>query len=349
MHIRCLAVHSIVPFAMVALLPSVAAAEPGDLSVDQLSTALDTVWVLLAAVLVFLMQAGFACVECGFTRAKNAVNIMTKNIADFSFGALSYWAIGFALMFGAGTALMGTKGFFMLGDTFESLSWSSVPIPAKFMFQMVFAATAATIVSGAMAERTKFTAYIVYSVVVTALIYPISGHWIWGGGWLAELGMWDFAGSTVVHSVGGWIALVGVLVLGPRIGKYRTDGTPRAMPGHNLPLATLGTLLLWVGWFGFNCGSTMAADAGAISHIAVTTTIAGATGAVTAMFLCWGLYEKPDLGLTLNGALAGLGLHQLPRKEGWLARMARTLSWAGEEGFVGMVPLRMYGPPRFRE
>lgn len=199
-----------------------------------------------------------------------------------------------------------TSGLFVTGDSFAALAWSQVPREAKFIFELVFAATAATIISGAMAGRTKFSAYIICSVAVTALIYPISGHWIWGGGWLAQLGMWDFAGSTVVHSVGGWTALVGAWMLGPRIGKYRADGSPRAVPGHNLPLATLGTLLLWFGWFGFNCGSTMAADATAISHIAVTTSLAAAAGALAAMFLSWKLYEKPDLGLTLNGTLAGL-------------------------------------------
>lgn len=276
---------------------------------EALSVAADTVWVILAAVLVFFMQAGFAYVEAGFTRAKNATNILTKNIVDFCVGTLTYWCFGFALMFGAGNALVGTCGFFLNDASpgaFDSLSWTSVPLSAKFLFQLVFAATAATIVSGAMAERTRFKAYIVYSVLITGIIYPISGHWIWGGGWLADLGMWDFAGSTVVHSVGGWLALVGAWVLGPRIGKYDAKGKAVAIPGHSLPMATLGTFILWLGWFGFNPGSTMAADAGAISHAAVTTNAAAAAGALAALFLSWRLYSRPDLGLALNGALAGL-------------------------------------------
>lgn len=275
----------------------------------ELKTAADTVWVVLAAVLVFFMQAGFAYVEAGFTRAKNATNILTKNLVDFCVGALAYWIIGFGIMFGAGNALFGTSGFFLnesSADTFSSLSWTGVPLMAKYLFQLVFAATAATIVSGAMAERTQFRSYLVYATFICAVVYPVSGHWIWGGGWLANLGMWDFAGSTVVHSLGGWLALIGAWMLGPRIGKYDRDGKALAIPGHSLPMATLGTFILWMGWFGFNPGSTMAADAGAISHIAVTTNMAAAAGAMAALLLSWKLYGKPDLGLSLNGALAGL-------------------------------------------
>jgi len=267
----------------------------------------DTVWTLLTAVLVFFMQAGFAMVETGFTRAKNACNILMKNLMDFSFGTVAYWAVGFGIMFGVGNAFFGTSGFFLhdAGGTFASLDWTKVPLECKYFFQLVFAATAATIVSGAMAERTKFIAYIVYSIVISAIIYPVSGHWIWGGGWLSKLGMWDFAGSTVVHSVGGWIALVGALMLGPRIGKYNPNGSSNAILGHSLPLATLGVFILWLGWFGFNPGSTMAAVP-AISHIATTTNMAAAVGAIAAMLTSWCMFKKPDISMSLNGTLAGL-------------------------------------------
>ncbi len=268
----------------------------------------DTLWVLVAAFLVFFMQAGFAMVESGFTRAKNAVNILMKNLLDFSMGSIAYWAIGFAIMFGAGNAFMGTSGWFVPSDSgvFSSLEWSSVPTHAAWLFQLVFAATAATIVSGAMAERTQFKSYLIYSIFITGIIYPIVGHWIWGGGWLSSLGMLDFAGSTVVHSTGGWLALTGAIVLGPRIGKYDGEGKPRPIPGHNLPLAALGVFILWLGWFGFNPGSQMGADAGPISSIAVTTNLAAAAGAIAAMITAWMILGKPDAGMALNGALAGL-------------------------------------------
>ena len=268
----------------------------------------DTLWVLVAAFLVFFMQAGFAMVEAGFTRAKNAVNILMKNLMDFSMGSIAYWAIGFAIMFGAGNAFMGTSGWFVPTESgvFSSLEWSSVPTHAAWLFQLVFAATAATIVSGAMAERTQFKSYLIYSIFITGIIYPVVGHWIWGGGWLADLGMSDFAGSTVVHSTGGWLALTGAIVLGPRLGKYDGDGKPRPIAGHNLPLAALGVFILWLGWFGFNPGSQMGADAGPISSIAVTTNLAAAAGAITAMLTAWIFLGKPDAGMSLNGALAGL-------------------------------------------
>ena len=268
----------------------------------------DTLWVLVAAFLVFFMQAGFAMVESGFTRAKNAVNILMKNLMDFSMGSIAYWAIGFAIMFGAGNAFMGTSGWFVPTDSgvFSSLEWSSVPTHAAWLFQLVFAATAATIVSGAMAERTQFKSYLIYSVFITGLIYPIVGHWIWGGGWLYERGMSDFAGSTVVHSTGGWLALTGAIVLGPRLGKYDAEGKPRPIAGHNLPLAALGVFILWLGWFGFNPGSQMGADAAPISGIAVTTNLAAAAGAITAMITAWLILGKPDAGMALNGALGGL-------------------------------------------
>jgi Amt family ammonium transporter len=268
------------------------------------SVAIDTIWTLIAAFLVFFMQAGFAMVEAGFTRAKNAGNIIMKNMMDFASGSLVYWAVGFAFMFGAGNGFIGYTGYF-LQDTFANLGLD-IPIAAFFIFQTVFAATAATIVSGAMAERTNFSGYLAYSVVITAFIYPVVGHWIWGGGWLAEMGLVDFAGSTVVHSVGGWAALAGAIVLGPRIGKYNKDGSANALPGHNLLMAALGVFILWFGWFGFNPGSTVAGTDLSIASIAVTTNLAAAAGAVMAMIVSWIKYGKADVSMTLNGALAGL-------------------------------------------
>jgi Amt family ammonium transporter len=271
------------------------------------TVALDTGWTLIAAVLVMFMQAGFAMLTAGFSRSKNACNMLMKNLMDFCFGTISYWAIGFGLMFGAGNLLFGQSGFFLVdsGDTFASLSWTQVPLECKYLFQLVFCATAATIVAGAMAERTKFVAYIFYSIAITAIIYPIVGHWIWGGGWLAEIGMWDFAGSTVVHSTGGWLALVGAIMLGPRTGKYNMDRSSNALPGHSIPLATLGTFILWFGWFGFNPGSTMALVRD-IAHIAATTNIAAAAGGISAMFTSWWMFKKADISMALNGVLGGL-------------------------------------------
>jgi len=288
---------------LVACLPHAAHADDATAATN--AVAVDTVWMLLAAFLVFFMQAGFAMVESGFTRAKNASNIMMKNMMDFSVGSLGYWAIGFGLMFGADRlGLFGSDGFFLsAGDpsTGEGL-WQF----AFWLFQAVFAATAATIVSGAMAERTKFVGYLAYSVVISALIYPIVGHWIWGGGWLGARGMIDFAGSTVVHSVGGWAALAGAIILGPRLGKYGPNGTVKAIPGHNIPLAALGVFILWFGWFGFNPGSTTAGTNLSIATIAVTTNLAAAAGSVSAMMTIWIRHGKPDTSMTLNGALAGL-------------------------------------------
>ncbi len=273
------------------------------------AAALDTVWTLVAAFLVFFMQAGFAMVETGFTRAKNACNIIMKNLMDFSVGSIIYWAVGFGIMFGASAGgLFGTDGFFLsAGDpTKEGGMWQLT----FWLFQTVFAATAATIVSGGMAERTKFSSYLIYSVIVTAVIYPVVGHWIWGGGWLSKLGMIDFAGSTVVHSVGGWAALVGAIILGPRLGKYVENGggkkISKAIPGHNIPLAALGVFILWFGWFGFNPGSTTAGTNLGIGLIAVTTNLAAAGGAITAMITAWIRFGKPDASMSLNGALAGL-------------------------------------------
>ncbi|HDY71478.1 MAG TPA: ammonium transporter, partial [Nitrospirae bacterium] len=256
--------------------------------------------------LVFFMQAGFAMVETGFTRAKNAVNIIMKNLMDMSIGALAFWAVGFAVMFGATkTGWFGTTGFFLSDYANGGDPWTL----AFWMFQVVFCATAATIVSGAMAERTKFVAYLAYSVVISALIYPVFGSWAWGSlfngsGWLEGLGFIDFAGSTVVHSVGGWAALAGAIALGPRIGKY-VDGKTKAIPGHSITLGALGVFILWFGWYGFNPGSTTAANTDT-ALIAVNTTLSAAAGAVGAMFMSWLMFKKPDATMTLNGVLAGL-------------------------------------------
>jgi len=291
--------------------PTVAEQSPSPakkpITAAEVQTHANYVWTLVAAFLVFFMQAGFAMVETGFTRAKNAVNIMMKNLMDFAMGSLAYWAVGFGLMFGVTTTgWLGTSGFFFSDFAKNGDPW----VFAFWMFQVVFAATAATIVSGAMAERTKFSAYLVYSVVVSAVIYPIFGSWAWGslfhgGGWLEKLGFIDFAGSTVVHSVGGWAALAGAIALGPRIGKYGADGKPKAIPGHNIPLASLGVFILWFGWFGFNPGSTTAAITD-IAKIAVNTNLAAAAGTVGALMTAWIMFRKPDASMTLNGSLAGL-------------------------------------------
>ncbi len=273
-----------------------------------LQTNLNYVWTLVAACLVFFMQAGFAMVESGFTRAKSAVNIMMKNLMDFSMGSIAFWAIGFGLMFGtSGTGWFGTDGFFLSGwKGPDGDQW----VLAFWMFQCVFAATAATIVSGAVAERTKFAGYLIYSVVVCAIIYPIFGSWAWGSllngsGWLEGMGFIDFAGSTVVHSIGGWAALAGAIVLGPRLGKYGKKGEVRAIPGHNIPMAAIGVFILWLGWFGFNPGSTTTGDS-SIAMIFVTTNLSAAAGSICAMFASWLMFKKPDIGMSLNGALAGL-------------------------------------------
>ncbi|GAB4369451.1 MAG: ammonium transporter [Deltaproteobacteria bacterium] len=292
-------------FAEEAAAPVSAAAQgPGPAEVQK---NLDFVWTLVAAFLVFFMQAGFAMVESGFTRAKNAVNIMMKNLMDFSVGSLAFLLVGFGLMFGSSpTGWFGTDGFLLSDFAKNGDKW----LYAFWMFQVVFAATSATIVSGAMAERTKFSAYLVYSAVITALIYPVFGSWAWGGlyhgkGWLESLGFIDFAGSTVVHSVGGWAAMWGAIVLGPRIGKYGKDGKVLAIPGHNIPMAALGVFILWFGWFGFNPGSTTAGDPD-IARIAVNTNLAAAAGAVASLIISWIIFRKPDGAMTLNGVLAGL-------------------------------------------
>lgn len=274
----------------------------------------DWLWTCLAAFLVFFMQAGFAMVECGFTRSKNALNIIMKNLMDFSVGTIAFWIIGFGLMFGPNSSGFIGKPLWFMSDFLIKNGTANNGHMAFFIFQLVFAATAATIVSGAMAERTKFKSYLIYSFFVTAIIYPIFGSWAWNSlpgafegsqGWLEKLGFLDFAGSTVVHSVGGWLALTGAIVLGPRIGKY-VKGKVNVIPGHNLPLAALGVFILWLGWFGFNPGSTTSVKGGSFALIAVTTNAAAAAGAIAAMITAWIVFKKPDGGMTLNGALAGL-------------------------------------------
>lgn len=287
-------------------------------SLADLQVAADTVWVMVAGFLVFFMHAGFAMLESGLCRAKNTIAILYKNFGVVAVSSLAFWILGFALMFGDGSSIFGTNGFFLSGadnspatgdaykGVFSSLNWTGVPLYAKFFFQLVFAATAATIVSGCVAERIKFSSFMIFSFLLVAIIYPVQGHWIWGGGWLGGMGFLDFAGSTVVHSVGGWAGLAGIIVLGPRIGKYTSDGRMQPMPGHNMPLVTLGGFILWLGWFGFNPGSTMAADAGAIARIAVTTNLAASTGVVASSITSRAMFGKADLSMSVNGALAGL-------------------------------------------
>jgi Amt family ammonium transporter len=317
--------------AGVLLAPALAAAaEPATL--ESLKAALeksqgdakvnmDTLWTMVAAFLVFFMNAGFAFVESGLCRAKNAANILSKNFVVFAIATLSFFALGFGLMFGDGNAFLGTNGLFALsgadnspatGDAYQgaysAMKGAGIPLYAKFFFQLVFAGTAATIVSGAVAERIKLHAFLIFSVVMGAVIYPIAGHWIWGGGFLAtgDRQMFDFAGSTVVHSVGGWAALAGILVLGPRMGKFTKGGKVKPIPGHSMALATLGVFILWLGWFGFNPGSTLEANGASIAHIALTTNLAAAAATMVATLVAWLKLGKPDLSMTLNGCLAGL-------------------------------------------
>lgn len=272
-------------------------------------SAVNTIWVLLGAALVFFMQAGFAMVETGFTRAKNAGNIIMKNLMDFAIGTPLFWLTGFGIMFGGAGAFIGGFDPLVRGD-YSGILPAGVPLPAYLIFQTVFCATAATIVSGAMAERTKFISYCIYSAVISAVVYPVSGHWIWGGGWLARMGFHDFAGSTAVHMCGGAAALIGARILGPRIGKYTEDGTPNAILGHSLTLGALGVFILWFCWFGFNGCSTVAMDSDAAvysaGNIFVTTNLAAATATVATMIITWLRYRKPDISMTLNGSLAGL-------------------------------------------
>ena len=272
-------------------------------------SAANTIWVLLGAALVFFMQAGFAMCEAGFTRAKNTGNILMKNLMDFCIGTPLYWLFGYGIMFGAGTALFGWIDPFIMKD-YSHILPAGVPLWAYAIFQTVFCATSATIVSGAMAERTKFSAYCIYSAAISLFIYPVSGHWIWGGGWLAEMGFHDFAGSTAVHMVGGVCALIGAKMLGPRVGKYGKDGKPRAILGHNLSIAALGVFILWFCWFGFNGASTVGMDSDGLiasaSLVFFNTNLAAAVATLTTMLFTWLRYGKPDVSMTFNAALAGL-------------------------------------------
>ena len=316
------------PVAAAAVAPTEAVA-PAPLTTADLvkfQVSLDTVWVLITAMLVFFMNLGFAAVESGMCRAKNCVNILSKNFVVFAVSSLAFWVLGWGLMFGndmPGTSdggYIGKVGLWFAsgvdnspatladykGD-YAALSWTGVPMWAKFFFQLVFCGTAATIVSGAVAERIKYHTFIVFSLFMGMVIYPVVGHWVWGSGFLWKMGFADFAGSTQVHSIGGWAALAGIIMLGPRIGKFNAQGKPQAIPGHNMSLATIGCFVLWFGWFGFNPGSTMGtADATAIADICVTTNTAAAIATLTATITAWLILGKPDIGMTLNGCLAGL-------------------------------------------
>lgn len=290
---------------VLALAPGAAAAQEADVAsaVSTVVAGLDTYFVLASAFLVFLMQAGFGMLEAGFIRAKNTCNILTKNFLDYCMASIGYFIFGYAIMFGAGNALFGTEGWFLQGAE----SGADVPLHAFWLFQAAFTGAAATIVAGGMAERMKFPAYLAYSFLISAFVYPVVGHWVWGGGWLAQLGFADFAGSTVVHAVGGWAAFIGSVVLGPRIGKFNPDGTANFIPGHNIPIASLGVFLLWFGWFGFNPGSALAmGDGSLVALVAINTNLAAASGAIVATVTVWWKFGKPDLSLTMNGALAGL-------------------------------------------
>jgi Amt family ammonium transporter len=271
---------------------------------ESVISGLDTLWVLIAAALVFFMQAGFGMVEAGLIRTKNAANVLMKNLMDFCFAALGFFIFGYAIAYGGSGPLFGTTGWFMAGVDPVT---GSLPTSIFWLFQAVFAGTAATIVSGAMAERMRFTAYLMYSFLLTAFIYPVVAHWVWGGGWLASLDFHDFAGSTVVHAVGGMAALVGAWILGPRIGRFNRDGSPNVIAGHNLPLVMIGVFILWFGWYGFNAGSTLGmAEPEVVGRVAMNTTLAPAAGAIAAMLTAWLKFGKPDLTIALNGSLAGL-------------------------------------------
>lgn len=290
-------------------VPGAAAAEP---SPADLALAVDTVWVLLAGVLVIFMQAGFAFLEAGLTRGKNAAHVAGKNLIVLAVASIAFWAIGFAVAFGVGNPIFGTSGFFLAvspdeaGTVFASLAASSVPVGAKYIFQVAFCAVSLAIVWGGMAERTRLVVYPLFGLIYATLIYPVTAHWVWGGGWLAGLGMQDFAGSTVVHLQGGTAALVGAWLLGPRLGKYGPDGRPNVIPGHNLTYAVLGTFILWLGWFGFNPGSTLAAVGAFFAYVALTTHLAAAAGALSGLFGAWVFLGKPDIAMMLNGVLAAL-------------------------------------------
>lgn len=277
----------------------------------ELTMIVDTLWVFLAAILVFFMNLGFASLEAGMARSKNTVNILSKNFIVFAVSSLGFILLGWGLMFGGDNPFVGTEHLFILGESdlsfYDETLTTNVPFWGKFFFQLVFCGTAATIVSGAVAERIKYVSFIIFSFVLTLFIYPIVGHWVWGGGWLADLGFMDFAGDTVVHSLGGWSALAGAIILGPRIGKYGKDGKPKAIPGHNMSLAVIGLFVLWLGWFGFNPGSTMSfQNPDDVMHILMTTNTSAITAVLTSTITSWIFVGKPDLGMTINGCLAGL-------------------------------------------
>jgi Amt family ammonium transporter len=321
---RSLVTHGFLAVLGVLFVPGLVAvaaaqAQAAAPAIDTNKVAADTMWTLLTAFLVFFMNLGFALVESGMCRAKNTVNILAKNYIVFAVSSVAFLLTGFGLMFGDGNGFTGMSGLWFVGGAdnspltgdmykgvYSALNWTGTPLWTKFFFQLVFAGTAATIVSGAVAERIKFGAFFLFSFVMVGLIYPVAGHWIWGGGWLAKMGMLDFAGSTVVHSIGGWAALAGAWMLGPRIGKYSKDGRPLPIPGHSMTSATIGVFVLWFGWFGFNPGSTMGVDWASIGHIAVTTNTACATASISALLAMWLIAGKPDFSMTLNGGLAGL-------------------------------------------
>ncbi len=292
-------------FLLIIMFSIPAFAESGnEFNIADLKQGLDTVWVLIAAFLVFFMQPGFGMVEAGFIRAKNTCNILTKNFLDFCMASLGFFLIGYALMFGGGNGFAGLKGWCLLG--LEPTA-NGIPLYAFWLFQAAFCGAAATIVAGGMAERMRFPAYLIYSFLISAFIYPIVGHWVWGGGWLANMGFADFAGSTVVHTVGGVAALVGTSMLKPREGKFAIDGKAKVIAGHNIPLASLGVFILWFAWFGFNAGSTLSVgDGSLIGRVAINTNLAAALGGIAAMATVWKRFGKPDLSMAMNGALAGL-------------------------------------------
>jgi len=284
----------------------------------ELKVAADTAWTLLTGFLVFFMNAGFGLVEAGLCRQKNATMILSKNFVVFTISTLGFYFVGFGLMFSDG-GLLGSTGGWLLGGAdnspavgdhyhgiFGALGWAGIPLQAKFFFELVFCGTSATIVSGSVNERMKYGSFLVFSLILTALVYPIAGHWVWGGGFLARAGMRDFSGSTVVHSLGGWAALAGIIVLGPRLGRYPASGKPTTVPGHNMGYVFLGGMILWLGWFGFNPGSTMSLDPEAIARIAVTTTLSSCTSTLVATLYTWWRFGKPDFSMTVNGCLAGL-------------------------------------------
>ena len=297
-------IFAIAVFCLLFAMTGNAFAEDEVTSIADIKQGLDTVWVLIAAFLVFFMQAGFGMVEAGFIRAKNTCNILTKNFLDFCMASLGFFLVGYALMFGEGNGFIGLKGWMLTG---LEPTTSGLPLYAFWLFQAAFCGAAATIVAGGMAERMNFKAYLIYSFLISAIVYPIIGHWVWGGGWLAKMNFADFAGSTVVHTTGGIAALIGTIMLKPRLGKYGIDGKPKAIAGHNIPLASLGVFILWFGWFGFNPGSTLAAGDGMdIARVAINTNLAAALGGIAAMVTVWSRFGKPDLSMAMNGALAGL-------------------------------------------